>query len=83
MDTLDRVVLSDPTRALQLVLVERDVAQLRESVQGTVASVRREIDLVYDISKYVIGTMLLLGLGNYVTSRRGQAKYPEGPESSP
>jgi hypothetical protein len=54
------------------VLVERDVAQLRESVQGTVVSVRREIDLVYDISKYVIGTMLLLGLGNYVASRRSR-----------
>jgi hypothetical protein len=64
VDTLDHVILTDPTGALELVLMARDVTQLQESIKATEANVRRDIDRVYDITKWVIGIMITIGLGN-------------------
>jgi hypothetical protein len=63
LNKIERVILSDPTKALDLVLVRRDLDELKTSNADNISAVRRDVDRIYDLSKWIIGLMFTMALG--------------------
>jgi len=55
--TLDRIILDNPQKALELPLLKRDVDAVKQSNEQAVASIRQSVDQVYDLNKWLLGSM--------------------------
>ena len=59
---IEGVILSDPTKALALPLLQRDVQSIGQQLDRGLASLKSENDRVYDLMKWVLGLMGLVSL---------------------
>ena len=56
---LDRIIVDDPDKALELPLMRRDLEALEQKQAVAIDSVRRSVEQVYDLSKWLIGALAL------------------------
>jgi hypothetical protein len=62
IDRLDSAISDSPEEAVSVVLLKRDIQDLRRSQDGMASSVSREIDRVYDMTKWLFGLFLTMAL---------------------
>jgi hypothetical protein len=67
LSELKDAVIDDPTRALRLPLLARDLQATREASQASLSALRQDIDRQYDLMKFVVGTLALSIIGTLVT----------------
>lgn len=60
---LENAVLDDPEKALNLVLVRREVAELRSAIATSETTIQRELSRVYDLTKLAVGAIFGMVLG--------------------
>ena len=60
---IEKVILDDPSKALETIILRKDLQNLRESNQTDLTSVRSEIDRVYDLNKWLVGLMFTMAIG--------------------
>ena len=60
---LEDAVLDNPEKALNLVLVRREVAELRSAIVASETTVQREFARVYDLTKIAVGAIFTMVLG--------------------
>lgn len=57
IDNLEGVILDNPSKAIALPLLKKDLDGLRENYQVNSVSVKTDIDRIYDFNKWFIGLM--------------------------
>lgn len=67
LSELKDAVIDDPTKALRLPILARDLQATREANQTSLAGLRQDIDRQYDLMKFVVGTLALSIIGTLVT----------------
>lgn len=60
---LEDAVLDNPEKALNLVLVRREVAELRSAIATSETTIQRELSRVYDLTKLAVGAIFGMVLG--------------------
>lgn len=60
---VERVVLADPVKSLDMVLLKKDFESLRQNNAAEVSSLRQATDRVYDQNKWIIGLMFTMAIG--------------------
>jgi len=60
---LEEVILDNPSKALELPLIRKDVDSIRERNQADVVAVRQDVDRVYDQNKWFLGLVGTMALG--------------------
>jgi hypothetical protein len=63
VDGLGAVILDNPEKALTTVMLRRELQELKAANEGTAVTVSREVDRVYDLTKWLFGLFLTLALG--------------------
>lgn len=70
---IEQVILSDPSKALELPLLRRDIDSMREANAAGLAAVRQSVDQVYDLSKWLLGALVVgifsLAISNFLTKK--------------
>jgi hypothetical protein len=56
---LERIFTPNPMRSLELPLLRRDIEAVRDSNAQAMEAMRRSVEQVYDLSKWLIGAVLL------------------------
>ncbi|HVN95357.1 MAG TPA: hypothetical protein VMT62_02920 [Syntrophorhabdaceae bacterium] len=54
---LEAAILSTPSKALEIPLLQRDIENIKVAQQSGVASLRDSVDRVYDLNKWLLGAM--------------------------
>jgi hypothetical protein len=54
---IERVIMADPNKALELPLMRRDLEALEERQAVSNEATRRSVEQVYDLSKWLIGAL--------------------------
>jgi hypothetical protein len=73
---IEGAIMADPAKALQLPLLHRDIEMLRAAQLQQVEGLRKEVDRLYDVTKWVIGglsaavLMMVLQFGSSVFRQR-------------
>lgn len=67
LSELKDAVIDDPSKALRLPLLARDLQATREASQASLSGLRQDIDRQYDLMKFVVGTLALSIIGTLVT----------------
>jgi hypothetical protein len=63
LSKLEKVILEDPPKALEMPLLRNQLDALSHSYQSDIIAVRQEIAQVYDLNKWFIGLMFTMALG--------------------
>lgn len=63
ISVLNKTILTSPSRALELPLLQRDLISIQKQNEQSIESLKREISQAYDTIKWVIGTIILGILG--------------------
>lgn len=79
-EKLEQIFLNNPSKALELPLLQRDVEALKLMQQTNAASLKDSVDRVYDLNKWLLGglaiSVISLALANLlkvrVPQRRGR-----------
>ncbi|MFN3675327.1 MAG: hypothetical protein ACK4TC_05055 [Sphingomonas pseudosanguinis] len=58
-DTLEKAILNNPEKALSLPLLKRDIDSVRDNNNQAVLSMKASVDQVYDLSKWLLGSVAL------------------------
>ncbi len=81
MATLEKVILTNPAKALETNLLRRDLEAVRESRQADLLSIKQEMDRIFDLNKWFIGLMFTMAIGllglvasNFVRFRAAKEK---------
>ncbi|TKD37244.1 hypothetical protein [Azotobacter chroococcum] len=73
LQKLETAILSNPAKALEIPLLQRDLENLRQSQQANLTAVKEGVDRLYDINKWLLGAMAIsiitLALSNFLRSR--------------
>jgi hypothetical protein len=79
VDGLNAAILADPSKALAVPMLRRDMDSLAQRSRDDVLAIRDEIGRVYDLTKWFIGLMLTMALGliglaftNFIQARKAQ-----------
>ena len=56
---LEQVILADPSKALEMPLLRRDMDSNKEYNLASLSEVKAEIDRIYDLSKWLIGGLTI------------------------
>jgi hypothetical protein len=59
---METVILADPTKALSLPLLQRDLQAVSQQLDRGLASAKADSDRVYDLMKWVLGLMGIVSL---------------------
>lgn len=63
LKSLEKVILDNPTKALEMPLLSKDVDNLKVSYQSEILALRQEVSRVYDLNKWFIGLMFTMAIG--------------------
>jgi hypothetical protein len=67
---IEQAILSNPAKALEIPLMQRDLESLRSSQQASAVALKDAVDRVYDLNKWLLGAMavsvLSLALGTFL-----------------
>ena len=58
-ERLERIIVEDPNKALELPLLRRDIEAVKENEEVSSEATRRSVEQVYDLSKWLIGAIAL------------------------
>lgn len=58
-ERLERIIMEDPNKALELPLLRRDIQGLKDTQNVGLEATRKSVEQVYDLSKWLIGAMAL------------------------
>ncbi len=78
---LEAVILQDPSKALAIPLLRKDIDNARVSEQSELAATKGDIDRVYDLFKWICGSTVLVGLGSVFSNLFGKKAGEQGAES--
>ena len=69
-DKLEAVILSNPTKALEMPLFQRDLENLKISEQSNSSVLKDSVDRIYDLNKWLLGaisiSLITLALANFI-----------------
>ena len=54
--------MDNPMKALEVVLLRKDIDNLEKRLQTDLVSVKHEIERVYDLNKWLLGFMITIAL---------------------
>lgn len=60
--TIETAIVENPQRAMSLPILRRDIDALGSDLRGDLAATRKEIDRMYDWSKWFVGLMATMAL---------------------
>ena len=60
---LEEVILENPSKALAVPLLQKDIDNLRESYKSDLRTTKEEISRIYDQNKWFIGLMFTMAIG--------------------
>ena len=63
LSSLEDVILDNPSKAVQTILLRKDLDNLKNSNQADVLMIKQEIERVYDLSKWLAGLLFFLAFG--------------------
>lgn len=63
LSNLEQVILDDPTKALQITLISKDMENLQQTYESDFQTTREEIGRVYEQNNWFIGLMFTMALG--------------------
>ncbi len=73
LTSLEKAILANPAKALELPLIQRDIDGLRLSQQATGVYLKESVDRVYDLNKWLLGglavSIITLALSTFVRGR--------------
>ncbi len=72
-ESLERAILVNPSKALEIPLIQRDLENIKVTEQANIVLLREGVDRVYDLTKWLLGAMavsiITLGIGNFVKEK--------------
>jgi hypothetical protein len=75
---IESVILENPSKALEVPLLRRDLDNVKEQQQANVVAMRESVDRIYDLNKWLLGAMAVsvvsLAFGNLLKGRETRAK---------
>lgn len=63
LSKLESVILENPSKALEMPLLRKDIDNLKSGHNSELASIRQEIERVYDFNKWFLGLMFTMAVG--------------------
>jgi hypothetical protein len=60
---MQRLIVDNPSKALAVPLMRKDLDSLKENNQAEMASIRKDVDRIYDLNKWLVGLMFTMALG--------------------
>jgi hypothetical protein len=73
LQRIEHAILDDPTKALEVTLIRRDIDDIEQRYKGDLQSLREDIARLYEFTKWFLGVVILgiLGLAasNFLTKR--------------
>jgi hypothetical protein len=73
LGNIEQTIMDDPTKALQLPLLRRDLEAVKENTIQANATVKQSVDQIYDLNKWLLGSMavgvILLALSHFFRKR--------------
>ncbi|MET0466774.1 MAG: hypothetical protein ABW007_26675 [Chitinophagaceae bacterium] len=60
---MERLIMDNPSKALAMPLMRKDLDSLKENNQAEMTSLRKDIDRIYDLNKWLVGLMFTMALG--------------------
>jgi hypothetical protein len=72
-DKLEAVILSNPSKALEVPLLQRDLDSIKTAQQANIITFKESVDRIYDLNKWLVGAMAIsvitLAIGNFLKSK--------------
>jgi glutamine synthetase type III len=72
-DKLEAVILSNPSKALEVPLLQRDLDSIKTAQQTNIIAFKDSVDRIYDLNKWLVGAMAIsvitLAIGNFLKSK--------------
>ncbi len=72
-EKIESVISTNPSKALEMILMQRDLDNLKSSVQANNASLRDNVDKIYDLNKWLLGAMAVsivtLAVGSFMKNK--------------
>ncbi len=69
LGAIEQTILDNPTKALQLPLLRRDLEAVKETTVQANATTKQAVDQIYDLNKWLLGSMavgvILLALSHF------------------
>lgn len=62
-DALNEAILENPSKALSVPMIRRDLDTLDKNYREGIQRVREEVERMYDLNKWFIGLMFTMALG--------------------
>lgn len=85
MESLEVAILQDPSKALAIPLLRKEIDHLQETQEADVQAMREEIARIYDLSKWFVGLMFTMALSvaglainSFIGGRRIRESDSEG-----
>jgi hypothetical protein len=70
---LEQAILTNPAKALEVPLLQRDLENLKTAQQANILAVKEGVDRVYDLNKWLLGAMAVsivtLAIGTFLKSK--------------
>jgi hypothetical protein len=67
---IEKVILTNPSKALEIPLIQRDIDNLKTIQQANIQAVKDGVDRIYDLNKWLLGAMAIsiiaLAVGNFL-----------------
>jgi hypothetical protein len=62
LDDIKQIIVEDPTKAIAMPLMRKDINDLQTQQQTLASSVKEQIDRIYDFSKWFLALMITLAV---------------------
>lgn len=73
---LEAVILTNPAKALEIPLLQRDLENVKAQQQVSVLTMKESIDRIYDLNKWLLGAMAVsivtLALSNFLKGKESE-----------
>lgn len=60
---MQKLIMDNPSKALAVPLMRKDLDGFKENSQAEAASIRKDLDRIYDLNKWLVGLMFTMALG--------------------
>jgi hypothetical protein len=71
-DQLEQVIVTSPSKVLEIPLIKRDLDNLKDAQKAEIISIKEGVDRVYDLNKWLLGAMavsiIALAIGSFLKS---------------
>ena len=77
LEALEKAIMADPAKALQVPLIQRDLEALKSAQQIASAQTKDSVDRIYDLNKWLLGGMAIsvmtLAISSFLRGRPSSA----------